>query len=293
MLHDASESDFTSIGPSSSSPNAYYVQSPSRDSNDETDKCSSSNSRSPLDSPSFPRHSMASSSSTAASRISGNRRRWNKHYCDVVAEEDGALDEDYYGDRAYSRQCKWLMVVLAFGLLFSGICLVIWGASRPYKAQVRVKSLRVHNLYYGEGSDRTGVPTKFLSLNCSATIVIYNPARLFGIHVSFRAANLIYSQITVATAQLKKYYQPKKSRRIMQVSLVGQRIPLYGSGMALAASDASGGIPFKLELGIESRGYLVGRLVKTKHTRRVSCSLVINSQHTQDIIFETNSCKYT
>ncbi|KAK4430833.1 hypothetical protein Salat_0845000 [Sesamum alatum] len=293
MLHAASETDSTSIGPPSSSPKAYYVQSPSCDSNDEMDKCSSSNSRSPLDSPSFPRHSMASSSSTAASRISGNRRRWNKHYCNVVAEEEGALDEDYYGDIAYPRQCKCLMLVLAFGMVFAGICLVIWGASRPYKAQVRVKSLRVNNLYYGEGSDRTGVPTKFLSVNCSANIVVYNPARFFGIHVSFRTVNLIYSQITVATGELKKYYQPKKSRRIMQVSLVGQGVPLYGSGMALAASDESGGIPFKLELGIQSRGYLVGKLVKTKHTRHVSCSLVINSEHTKDIIFETNSCKYT
>ncbi|KAL0427033.1 UNVERIFIED_CONTAM: hypothetical protein Slati_2878100 [Sesamum latifolium] len=171
MLHDTSESDFTSIGPSSASPNAYYVQSPSRDSNDETDKCSSSNSRSPLDSPSFPRHSMASSSSTAASRISGNRRRWNKHYCDVVAEEDGALDEDYYGDRGYSRQCKWLMVVLAFGLVFAGICLVVWE------------------------------PAGLTKLKFVSSILTYNPARFFGIHVSFPTANLIYYQITVATGQ--------------------------------------------------------------------------------------------
>ncbi|KAI3446982.1 hypothetical protein Pfo_003647 [Paulownia fortunei] len=292
MMHATSESDVTSIAPSSSSPTAYYVQSPSRDSHDEIDKCSSSNSRSPLDSPSYPRHSMASSSSTAASRISGNRRRWNKHYCNVVAEEEGAYDDDYYGDRAYSRHCKCLIIFLAFGLVFAGICLVIWGASRPYKAQVSIKSLRVQNLYFGEGSDHTGVPTKLISVNCSASLVIYNPARFFGIHVSSHTANLIFSQITVATGQLKKYYQPKKSTRNMWVRLVGQGVPLYGAGMALAASVESGGIPFKLEFEIQSRGYLVGKLVKTKHTSHASCSLLINSKHTKEISFGQNSCKY-
>ncbi|KAL3825153.1 hypothetical protein ACJIZ3_021182 [Penstemon smallii] len=294
MMRATSESDVTSIAPSSSSPAVYYVQSPSQNSQDEADKCSSSNCRSPLESPSFPRTSLGSLSSTAASRISGNRRRWNKHYCDVVNEEKGYCDDDYYYEddtvNVYYSQCRFL--VLVFGLVFAGFCLVIWVASRPYKAQVNVKSLRVNYLYIGEGSDRTGVPTKFLTVNCSTSMVIHNPARFFGIHVSSDPVNLIYSELTVATGQLNKYYQPRKSRRFMSVSLVGEGVPLYGTGMALSSSDERGGIPFRLEFEIQSKGHLVGKLVKTKHTRHITCSLIISSKNTKEITFEKNSCKY-
>lgn len=139
MMRATSHSEITSIAPSSASPAAaaaYYVQSPSRDSHDEIDKYSSS---SPLESPSDPRHSMGSSSSTAGSRISGNRRRWNKHYCNVVAEDGGGA----YGDDENEYENPWpskcLMFVVAFGLCFAGICLVIWGASTHYKPQVTIK----------------------------------------------------------------------------------------------------------------------------------------------------------
>lgn len=141
-MHATSESDITSIeAPSSASPRGYYVQSPSRDSHDDIDKCSSSNDRSTLDSPSAPRHSLTSSSSiTGASRISGNRRRWNKHYCNVVAEEGGYHD-DYYGEKAYARQCNCLILGITFGLLFSMIWLVVFGVARNFKAQVSIKVL--------------------------------------------------------------------------------------------------------------------------------------------------------
>lgn len=78
----------------------------------------------------------------------------------------------------------------------------------------------------------------------------------------------------------------------MRVSLKGYSIPLYGIGWELAASDESGGIPLKLEFDIHSTGYLVGKLVKTKHTRRISCSLVISSKYTKKITFQQKSCKY-
>ncbi|KAG8367389.1 hypothetical protein BUALT_Bualt16G0066900 [Buddleja alternifolia] len=273
MMHATSDqSDVTSITPSStsSSPAAYYVQSPSRDSHDEADKCSSSNCRSPYDShsSSYPAQysSMVSSSS---SRLSGKYRgrRWNKHYCDIVVEEGGSVydDDNYYGDKPYYMQCKCFISVLVFGLVFGGFCLIIWGASRPFNAQITVKSLTVDNLYYGEGSDRTGVPTKLLTMNCSASMVIHNPATFFGIHVSSQTVTLFYSEIVVAIGQLQRYYQPRKSTRITAVRLIGEVIPLYGTGMALAASDESDvGIPFKLEFEIQSRGYLVGKLMFMK-----------------------------
>lgn len=66
-----------------------------------------------------------------------------------------------------------------------------------------LQSLAVNNLYVGEGSDSTGVTTKMLTMNGSLRMNIYNPATLFGIHVSSTPVNLVYSEITVATGQVK------------------------------------------------------------------------------------------
>ncbi|KAK6151797.1 hypothetical protein DH2020_014432 [Rehmannia glutinosa] len=266
MMHATSESDITSIAPSSSSPTAYYVESPSRDSHDEMDKCSSSNSRSPMESPCYPRHSMTSSSSTAASRIYGNRRRWNKHYCNVVAEEDSVFDgdDDYCKDGPYSIHCKCLSLVLAFGIFFAGFCLAFWVASRPYKPQLSIKNptSKIEGLLdigdgtdveffyievkgsksdFGEGSDHTGVPTKLISVNCSANLVIYNPAKVFGIHVTSHTANLLYAQITVATGQIEEILPTKKSTRNTWVSPWGGAFSYGADG--IDDFHESGGIP--------------------------------------------------
>lgn len=65
------------------------------------------------------------------------------------------------------------------------------------------QSLAVHNFYYGEGSDVTGVPTKMLTANCSLRMSVYNPATFFGIQVSSTTISLMYSDIAVATGQVR------------------------------------------------------------------------------------------
>ena len=65
------------------------------------------------------------------------------------------------------------------------------------------QSLAVHNFYVGEGSDFSGVPTKMLTVNGSLKLSVYNPASIFGIHVSANPVSLIYSEIPVATGQVK------------------------------------------------------------------------------------------
>lgn len=66
-----------------------------------------------------------------------------------------------------------------------------------------LQSLAINNINVGEGSDSTGVPTKMLTVNGTLKMQVYNPATLFGIHVSSTPVNLIYSEITVATGQVR------------------------------------------------------------------------------------------
>lgn len=152
MLSTKSESDITSLAPSSPSRSpkrpVYYVQSPSRDSHD-GDK-SSSMQPSPMESPSHPsfgRHSRNSSASRfsgifrSSSGRKGSRKRnekgWNDKgwpECNVIVEEG-----DYDEDKAFIRRFQALIALFSFIILFTVFCLIIWGASRPFKAEITVK----------------------------------------------------------------------------------------------------------------------------------------------------------
>ncbi|KAK6941507.1 Late embryogenesis abundant protein, LEA_2 subgroup [Dillenia turbinata] len=302
-MHAAkSESDITSLAPSSPrSPKRqhvlYYVQSPSRDSHDDENKSSSSIQPTPAfttpsDSPSHP-HSRTSS---AASRVSGNLRfkgfgNYNKrNECHVIEEEDDDY-EDHYGKNNH-RWCQCLMGLLGFGFLFTLFCLIIWGVSKPYKPQITVESLEVFNFFTCLGSDLTGVPTKMVTLNCSLSMVVYNPATFFGIHVTADPINLMYAELEIAIGKLRRYYQPRESSHTVTANLVGSKVPLYGAGASFQAAENGGGVPVRLDFELQSRGNVVGRLVKTKHRRHVSCPLVIDSSKTKPIKFKKDSCTY-
>lgn len=307
MLSAKSESDITSLAPSSPSRSpkraVYYVQSPSRDSHD-GDKSSSMQAtpiynNSPMESPSHPsfgRHSRNSSASRfsgifrSSSGRKGNRKRNDKGWpeCNVILEE-GSYDD--LENKGFTRRCQALIALFSFVLLFTTFCLIIWGASRPYKAEITMKSLAINNINVGEGSDSTGVPTKMLTVNGTLKMQVYNPATLFGIHVSSTPVNLIYSEITVATGQLKKYYQPRKSHRTVSVNLEGNKVPLYGAGSGMSVSP-NGVVPLTLEFQIRSRGDVVGKLVRIKHRKQISCPLVIDPSSTKPINLKKNSCTY-
>lgn len=88
---------------------------------------------------------------------------------------------------------------------------------------------------------------------------------------------------------MKKYYQPRRSSRTISVNLDGRRIPLYGAGATL---DDGTEVPLKLNTEIQSLGYLIGKLVKTKQQRHISCSLVIDAKEMQEIKFHPDSCTF-
>ncbi|KAL8209359.1 hypothetical protein R6Q57_006091, partial [Mikania cordata] len=263
-----SETDSNSLAgctsTSSQSPKCnYIVQSPSHDSHD--DKSSTSHTT-PADSPSHPSHSRMSSES----RVSGpyGFSMIGKHHhqqflskkkglFSVIDEEvEGYGDDDYYHDEQFTRQFRVLMVIMGLVMVFVTVCLITWGASRPYKLQVQMKSWKLNNFYYGEGSDYTGVPTKLLTINCSVKMIIQNPATFFGIHVSSTPLYLFYSQIKVGSGQFINYYQPKKSEKTIFVNLDGQKVPLYGVGEDLVLSNNKGSVPFKLQFEVRSQAYL-------------------------------------
>lgn len=157
MMHEKSETDSNSTSSSRESPKCnYIVESPSsRDSNDDK---SSTNSRhtTPTESPS---HHSSHSRMSSESRVSGpyrfslvgkhnqpfykRKKGWSSPLFGVIDEENEDYDDDdddYYHDyRKLTRKCQLILCLIGFLMVFMVICLITWGASRPYKFHVQMK----------------------------------------------------------------------------------------------------------------------------------------------------------
>lgn len=326
MKHTTSDSDVTSLATTSPSRSpkrgsggaAYYVVSPSRDSRESSSTQATPVYNSPLESPSHQSSLGPHSRASSASRFSGvlrspsagsgsgsgpgskpptgrkrPRRAHGKgwHEVDVIDEGDGEYGE-LDDDQELSRRCLaaiWFSVLV---VAFTLACLVVWGVARRHKPIVLVKSLMVENFYAGEGVDRTGVPTKLVTVNCSLKIDVENPSTMFGIHVSSTSIQLIFSQIPIANGQLEKFYQPKASRHAAAVTLHGEKTPLYGAGATFGLTGDAGAVPLTLDLAVRTRGYVIGNLVRVTHTRRARCPVVVRGGD-QPIKFAQSACSYT
>lgn len=117
-------------------------------------------------------------------------------------------------------------------------------------------------------------------------------------YYSYVLNSFIFKELCLCTLlffqlQLKKYYQHRKSRKSVVVHIEGTRVPLYGAGSNLQVTNNVFQVPLTLEFALMSRGDVVGKLVRTRHRKRVSCPLVIDSTSNKPVVFKKNSCTYT
>lgn len=325
-MHAKTDSEVTSIAASSptrSPPRrpVYYVQSPSRDSHDGEKTATSFHSTpviSPMGSPphshsSVGRHSRESSSTrfsgslkpgsrkispnegSARGAVAAGGKAGQKSWKEIdVIEEEGLLEEEDYR-KPLPRRCYFLAFVLGFFVLFSFFSLIIWGAARPQKPKVTMKSVKFERFTFNAGSDATGVATEMASVNCTLKFLYRNTASFFGVHVTSSPIDLAYSQITLATGNVKKFYQSRKSQRLVTVSVMGDKIPLYGSSSTLTGtSTGTPTAPVTMNLGfvVRSRAYVLGRLVKPKFLRRVDCVVTLDPKKLSSPISLKNACTY-
>ncbi|XP_059636993.1 uncharacterized protein LOC132279078 [Cornus florida] len=318
-IHAKTDSEVTSLATSSptrSPPRrpVYYVQSPSRDSHDGEKTTTSFHSTpvlSPMGSPphshsSVGRHSRESSSSRFSGSLKpgsrkvspndgsvGKHHRKNQKPCDVI-EEEGVL-EDEESQKSLPRRCYFLIFILGFFLLFSLFSLILWGASKPQKPKITMKSITFERFAIQAGSDYSGVATDMISSNSTVKFTFRNTATFFGVHVTSTALDLSYSQLTVGSGDMKKFYQSRKSQRSVAVSVIGNKIPLYGSGASLSSSTGTHltvPVPLNLSFTVRSRAYVLGKLVKPKFYKKIDCSIVFDSKKLNKPISLKNSCTY-
>ncbi|TKY61024.1 Late embryogenesis abundant protein, LEA-14 [Spatholobus suberectus] len=294
-MHAKTDSEVTSLDASSTtrSPRraVYYVQSPSHDGEKTTTSLHSTPVLSPMGSPP---HSHSSSSRFSGSRKINSHHRNHKPWKDIdVIEEEGLLQTEDR-DRSLSRRYYFLAFVLGFFILFSFFSLILWGASRPMKPKIVIKSIKFDHLRVQAGSDATGVATDMITMNSTVKLTYRNTGTFFGVHVTGTPLDLSYSEIVIATGNLKKFYQSRKSQRLVSVAVMGNKIPLYGSGASLSSTTGMPTVPVPLKLSfvIRSRAYVLGRLVKPKYYKTVQCSINLDPKKIDVPVSLKNSCTY-
>ncbi|KAF5769701.1 hypothetical protein HanRHA438_Chr14g0662021 [Helianthus annuus] len=170
-MHAKTDSEVTSLTASSPtrSPQrpVYYVQSPSRDSHDggkTTNSFHSTPVLSPSGSPS--RQSRNSSSTRYSGSVRPGSRKGGPHHLkgekgfDAI-EEEGLYDED--GRRGIPRRCYFPAFVVGFFVLFTFFALVLWGAARPQKPVITMRSIAFDQFVVNAGADASGVATEMVT----------------------------------------------------------------------------------------------------------------------------------
>ncbi|KAK1261566.1 hypothetical protein QJS04_geneDACA001326 [Acorus gramineus] len=300
-MHTKSESEVTSLAASSPPCPLYYVDSPSPfDSAERIFSYLSSPAGSPP--PYFHHHHSRDSSS--ASRFSASikypigRGGWRKMRLGMDDEEERDDDDDDDNDEGGSGMSKrafygWCFVIMFFVLLML-FSLILFGAGRAFKPNIRVKSVVFENYNIQPGTDRTGVPSLMISINSTVKMTFRNPATFFGVHVTSTPLSLCFYDLPIASGYMEKFYQSRKSERLVTVKIGAKEMPVYGGGASLTRKgEEPNSVPFNLTFVVRSRAYVLGMLVKPKFYRRVQCLVVLKKNRLgESSDLKEDSCTY-
>ncbi|CAL5378021.1 unnamed protein product [Camellia sinensis] len=259
------------------------------------------------------------------------RRHHDGDEDDGGGSDDDDDEGDGEGDGGQVMRFYVVCFVLSFVALFTIFSLILLAASSPYKPKIFVKSMVFQNFDIQAGMDQTGVPTDMLTLNSTVRIFYRNPATFFGVHVTSTPLELHYYQLKLATGYhtdvvlrlesqmrptwlafmwgqvwavalcatvglaMKKFYQSRKSQRMVMTLVLGHQVPLYGGIPVLSGAIShleSVSVPLNLTFAMRSRAYILGRLVKPKFYRSIICGVVLQGNRLGKHLNLTNSCIY-
>ncbi|KAG2243793.1 hypothetical protein Bca52824_094358 [Brassica carinata] len=280
----------------------YFVQSPP---NTDVDKISTGSGLSPFGSPGnrqgqvsqYNHESVAESPSTLRSSwpLRNGYSSLQVHDHDhPLDEDDDDYDEIDGSDEKRGRKTRFYSCLLfTFVLAFTIFCLILWGVSKSFSPIVTLKGMVIESLNVQSGNDASGVLTDMLTLNSTVTMLYKNPATFFTVHVTSSPLQLSYSQLILASGQMVKFSQRRKTERTIETKVIGNQIPLYGGVPALYAQRAKPDrvvLPLNLTFTLRSRAYVLGRLVKTKFYTSIRCSITFHGDKLGKKIDFLKSC---
>ncbi|KAL8247015.1 hypothetical protein R6Q59_008231 [Mikania micrantha] len=187
-----------------------------------------------------------------------HHRRGKKGF--EAIEEEGLYDED--GRSGIPRRCYFLSFVVGFFLLFTFFALVLWGAARPQKPVITMRSIAFDQFVVNAGADASGVATKMVTLNATVKFNFRNMHTFFGVQVSSTPLELAYTELTLAIGTIKKFYQSRKGHRIVSVNVQGVGVPLYGGGVNWSSQNGklTAPVPLNLNFTVKAKAYVLGKL---------------------------------
>ncbi|KAK4772405.1 hypothetical protein SAY86_014180 [Trapa natans] len=287
-------------------PPAYFVQSPSPDSHDTATITNSSHHSSPAGSPprsnsnsSLGHHSHRSSSARFSGSIKHSKhgRRGYRRGPPLKEEFDAIEGESLLGRDSgeggfIPRRCYFPAFVVGFFVLFSFFALILWAASRPQKPKITIKTIRFDEFVVQAGADNSGVATSMVTVNSTLRLTFRNTGTFFGVHVGPSLLELTYSQLTLATGNMGKFYQSRKSQRLVTVALKGSSIPVYGGGADLTSANRVSGrpVPLRLTIMVNARAYVMGKLVRPKFHKWIVCSVVMDPKKMSQALSLKDNC---
>lgn len=198
----------------------------------------------------------------------------------VVEDDD---DDDEFGsedddeDDPHRKVRLVCLFVFGFVILFSIFSLILWGASKAYHPVVSVQNVVFWSFDVQAGMDETGVATEMLSLNSTVVMSYLNKGTFFGVHVSSTPWELYCYQLKVASGQMKKFYQERKSKRRVETLVKGHQVPVYGAVTAIKDTHEKDKfiLPMNLTMKVRSRAYILGKLVRSKFYNQVRCPVTL------------------
>ncbi|KAK9002837.1 hypothetical protein V6N11_060416 [Hibiscus sabdariffa] len=95
-----------------------------------------------------------------------------------------------------------------------------------------------------------------ITMNSTVKFTYRNTGTFFGVHVTTTPLDLSYSHITIASGT----------------------VPMYGGGSSLRSSIGTNSVPISLKLSfvVQTRAYVLGKLVKTKFYKKIECDITFD-----------------
>ncbi|WZZ73989.1 hypothetical protein YC2023_085359 [Brassica napus] len=118
----------------------------------------------------------------------GGEKQWKE--CAMI-EEEGLLD-DGERDRGVPRRYYVLAFIVGFFILFGLFSLILYGAAKPQKPKITVKSITFETLKIQAGQDAGGVGTDMITMNATLECFDLGKHRSYSGHSSSYISAVVF-----------------------------------------------------------------------------------------------------
>ncbi|CAN7010859.1 unnamed protein product [Brassica oleracea var. botrytis] len=118
----------------------------------------------------------------------GGEKQWKE--CAMI-EEEGLLD-DGERDRGVPRRYYVLDLIVGFFILFGLFSLILYGAAKPQKPKITVKSITSETLKIQAGQDAGGVGTDMITMNATLECFDLGKHRSYSGHSSSYISAVVF-----------------------------------------------------------------------------------------------------